>query len=1092
MKNNHLSFRAVLLAFLLITGMTAFAQVAVQGTVTDAANGEPIIGASVLEIGTTNGTITDFDGNFTLTVQPGAKLSISYMGFKTQELAAAPSMAVRMGEDTELLDEVVVVGYGVVKKNDATGSVTAIKPDDMNKGLTTTATDMLQGKIAGVNVTSSGGAPGSGATIRIRGGSSLSASNDPLIIIDGLAMDNNGIQGVSNPLSMVNPSDIETFTVLKDASATAIYGSRASNGVIIITTKKGANGSKPKFSYEGNVSMSNLVNRLETLSGNDIRAYAQALGHPSSKTKWLGLYNTDWQDQVYRAAMATDHNFSVTGGTKHMPYRFSLGYTYQDGIVKTNNMQRLTASMNLNPSFLDKHLSFNLNAKGMYIYNRYAPSVTGAALSMDPTQPVRGGNPTRYDGSAATIKGAGGVVMTEQEIADKWFDGFYQRASRGNYGDPNWPYTVNRNTTGNPVAALNQEKYISNSGAFVGNLEGDYKIHGFEDLRLHANFGADYSYGKSDTDISPYSFSNFYYGWKGWETTRKYNLLFTAYAQYSHDWETAQQHFDIMAAYEWQHFYRDGERDGWGSYPANSLLSDGTPNPLAGKMKEDTRSRYKWMTENYLVSFFGRLNWTGWNQVMVTATFRADGSSRFHKNNRWGFFPSVAAGWKLKETFTALRESNAVSELKLRLNYGITGQQEIGQGDYPYFATYYVSQPHAYYPVGGDNLLYYDENGKPVYDGSGTQILDGDGLPLYYNYRPDAVNTELTWEKTTTYGAGIDYGFLNARITGSIDYYYRVTDDLINVVNVPAGANFRNKVVSNIGSLYNQGVEFSINAVAIDRQKSPSKFKWDLGFNFTWNENKITKLNTADNDSTYYVPTGSISVGTGGTIQAHKVGYSASSFYVYKTEKGVDAQGNPMYYAVDLNQDGKVDGQDRYMFHSPMAPFTLGFQTKFQFYGFDLGLTLRASIGNYVYNGVLAGAVYNVAPDNVYTNLSGGYSGLIRSAYNTYWTGMKSDGMKDLVWDGAQYVEGGDFSDWFLTDYFVENASFLRCDNITLGYTFNEKVTKNKLHARIYATVSNPFVISGYKGLDPEIFGGIDNNIYPRSMTTVLGCSIQF
>ena len=1088
MKNNQLSLRAVLMSFLLVTGMTAFAQMAVKGTVVDAANDEPIIGASVLEIGTTNGTITDFDGNFTLTVKSGGRIAISYMGYKTQEFDAAPQINVRLGEDSELLDEVVVVGYGVVKKNDATGAVTAIKPDDMNKGLNTNATDMMQGKIAGVNVTSNSGKPGDGATIRIRGGSSLSASNDPLIIIDGLAMDNNGIQGVSNPLSMVNPADIETFTVLKDASATAIYGSRASNGVIIITTKKGTANQKPKFSYEGNVSMANLVNRMETLSGNEIRQYAADLGHSNSKTKYLGLYNTDWQDEIYRAAISTDHNFSVTGGIKNMPYRFSLGYTMLNGIVKTNGMQRVTASMNLSPTFFDKHLSFNLNAKGMYIYNRYAPDVVGAALSMDPTQPVKGGNPTRYDGTPAIIKGAGGVEKTEQEIADTWFGGYYQRASRATYSDAAWPYTVNRNTTGNPVAALNQEKYTSNSGSFVGNLEADYKIHGFEDLHLHANFGADYSEGKSISSISPNSYSSFYYGWEGWETTRKYNLLFTAYAQYYKDFSET-QHFDIMAAYEWQHFYRDGKRDGWGTYPANSLNSDGSAaNPKAGQMYEPGRSQYKWMTENYLVSFFGRVNWTGWNQIMLTATFRADGSSRFHKNNRWGFFPSAALGWKIKETFAALRENNTVSELKLRLNYGITGQQEIGQGDYPYFATYYVTQPHAYYPVGGDNYLFLDENGKPVYDGSGVQQFDADGLPLYYNYRPDAVNTELTWEKTTTYGAGIDYGFLNARITGSLDYYYRVTTDLINVVNVPAGANFRNKVVSNIGSLYNQGVEFSINAVVIDNKN----FKWDLGYNLTWNENKITKLNVGDNDDSYYVPTGGISIGTGGTIQAHRVGYAASTFYVYKAEKGVDADGQPMYYAVDLNKDGTLNADDRYMYKSPMAPVTMGFQTKFQFYNFDLGITLRASIGNYVYNGVLAGTVYNVAPDNVYTNLNGGYFGLTRLAYNTYWSGMKSDGMAERVWDetAGAYVTGKPFSDWFLTDYFVENASFLRCDNITLGYSFKTK--NNKLSGRAYATVQNPFVISGYKGLDPEIFGGIDNNIYPRSMTTVLGLSLQF
>ncbi len=1093
MRNIFLSLRAVFMAVMLVSGMVAYAQVAANGVVTDAANGEPIIGASILEIGTTNGTITDFDGNFSLNVKPGAKLSISYMGYKTVELAAGPNMNVRLGEDSELLDEVVVVGYGVVKKNDATGAVTAIKPDDMNKGLNTNATDMLSGKIAGVNVTSNSGRPGDNATIRIRGGSSLQASNDPLIVIDGQMMDGGGIQGVSNPLSMVNPSDIETFTVLKDASATAIYGSRASNGVIIITTKKGTAGSKPRFSYEGNVSMANFVNRMETLSGDDMRAYAAALGHPTYKTKWLGLYNTDWQDQIYRAAISTDHNFSVTGGVKNMPYRFSLGYTMLNGVVKTDNMQRVTASANLNPSFLDKHLSFNINLKGMYIHNRYAPGVVGAALSMDPTQPVMGGNPKRYDGTDATVKGAGGVTMTEQEIADNYFGGYYQRAARGNYSDPAWPFAPHANTTGNPVAAINQEKYTSNSGAFVGSIEGVYKIHGLEDLSLHASFDADYSYGKSDTEVSPYSFSKHYYGWQGWDKTSKYKLQFTSYIMYDKDFNE-NQHFDVMAAYEWYHRHSKGSHDFWGTYPTNSLKSDKTPNPLAGQMYEKNRDMYNWMNENYIVSFFGRANWTGWNQIMLTATFRADGSSRFHKNNRWGFFPSAALGWKIKETFAALRETNVLSELKLRLNYGITGQQEINYGDYPYFATYYPSQPHAYYPVGGDNFLMVDEDGKAVYDGTGTQVYDADGLPLYYNYRPDAVNTELTWEKTTTYGAGIDFGFLNSRVTGSIDYYYRITNDLINTVNVPTGTNFRNKVVSNIGSLYNQGVEFSINAVAIDMQRHPSKFKWDLGFNLTWNMNKITKLNASDNDSTYYVPTGGISVGTGGSIQAHKVGYSAYTFYVYEAEKGVDDAGNTIYYAVDRNKDGQVNADDRYMSKSPFAPVTMGFQTKFQFYGFDLGLTFRASIGNYVYNGVLAGQIYNVAPDNVYTDISGGYQGLTRSAYNTYWSGMKSDGMYDLVWnkETGAYEQGKSFSDWFLTDYFIEDASFLRCDNITLGYTFSQKVTKNKLNARIYATIQNPFVISGYKGVDPEIYEGRDNSMYPRSLTSVLGVSIQF
>ena len=1077
MKNKTFSlWRGLAVGVLMLFSASVFAQTTATGVVEDAASGEPIIGASILEVGTTNGTITDFDGNFTLTVADGATLEISYIGYKTQSLPAGQNMKVRLGEDNELLDEVVVVGYGVVKKNDATGSVTAIKPDNMNKGLNTNATDMMQGKIAGVNVTSNSGKPGEGATIRIRGGSSLSASNDPLIVIDGLAMDNNNIQGVSNIMAMINPSDIETFTVLKDASATAIYGSRASNGVIIITTKKGAAGSKPKFSYEGNVSMSNLTNRLETLSGDEIRQYAKDLGHPSSKTKSLGLYNTDWQDQVYRAAISTDHNFSITGGTKHMPYRFSLGYTDVNGIIKTSNMQRATASMNLSPSFLDKHLTFNLNAKGMYIYNQYEPGVVGAAISMDPTMPIKGGA-----GDNRTVKGAGGAVYTDQDIIDTWFAGYYQRINRGTYsGDgANWPYTTNRNSTGNPVASLDKDLYDchANSGSFVGNLEVDYKIHGFEDLHLHANFGADYSYGKTKTTISPYSFQNHYTGWNYWEDMTKYNLQFNAYAQYYKDFNE-KHHFDAMIGYEWQHFYRKGAHEGYGTYPTNSsVVKNGES--MAGKVKEDTQDVYDWMTENYLVSFFGRVNYTALNRYMITATVRADGSSRFHKDNRWGWFPSVALGWKIKEE-AFLRDVNWLSDLKLRLGYGITGQQDIGE-DYQYMAVYTKTQnDHVYYPVGVDNY---------AVDDNGNKIKDADGNYVYYNYRPEAVNPELTWEKTTTYNAGIDFGFLNGRITGSIDYYYRKTTDLLNrETTVAAGANFKNKVVANIGSLFNQGVEFAINGVAIDRKN----FKWDLGYNITWNENKITKLNAGD-DSDYYIPTGGISVGTGNTIQAHKVGYAASSFYVYETQQYTDANGNKAYAIVDRDKNGQIDAGDLYIYHSPAAPVTMGFQTKFQFYHFDIGLSFRANIGNYVYNNVLAGSLYNVAPQNVHTDLNGGYFGLLTQAYNEYWSGMKSDGLAEMLWNDAtgmyETTATTDNNDYYMTDYFVEKASFFRCDNITVGYSFEKNP---KIKARLYLTVQNPFVISGYKGLDPEVAGGIDNNMYPRSMTTLLGLSLQF
>ncbi|MBR0309627.1 MAG: SusC/RagA family TonB-linked outer membrane protein, partial [Paludibacteraceae bacterium] len=596
MKNMTKSLRAMLATVGLLIGSIAFAQVTVTGTVIEQAIGEPIIGASILEVGTTNGTITDFDGNFSLTVSPNATIQVSYMGFKTQTLQVSPQNThfnVQMSEDSELLEEVVVVGYGVVKKNDATGSVTAIKPDEMNKGLQTNAQDMIQGKIAGVSVVAADGTPGGAGSITIRGGSSLNASTAPLIVIDGLAMDNNGIQGVANPLSMVNPNDIESFTVLKDASATAIYGSRASNGVIIITTKKGAKGSKPKVTYNGNVSIGTLTNRLEVLTGDEIRAYATALGHSRSATATLGTENTDWQKQIYRTAISTDHNISVAGGLKNMPYRFSLGYTDQNGTIRTSQMQRVTASFSLSPSFLDNHLNFNINGKGMYIYNRYPESVVGAALSMDPTMPVKGG-----------AKNVFGETLVSDEVINNFFGGYYQRTKDATYGDPAWPYTTNAQTTGNPAAALQLKNDRAHAGSFVGNVEVDYQIHGFEDLRLHANFGADYSYGKQLTSISPYSFTNHYYGYEGSTEKDKYNIQFSAYAQYYKDFSD-EQHFDVMLGYESQYFKWKSLSDGAGKY--QSTNSDPA---LAGT--DYNRITEPHTSDNALQSYYGRVNWNGW------------------------------------------------------------------------------------------------------------------------------------------------------------------------------------------------------------------------------------------------------------------------------------------------------------------------------------------------------------------------------------------------------------------------------------------------------------------------------------------------
>lgn len=1081
-KTNFNMFRTISIALMLMLGVgTAAAQLAVQGVVVDAANGEPIIGASILEMGTTNGTVTDWDGNFELNVKPGAKLAISYMGYKTQELDAKASMNVKLGEDAELLDEVVVVGYGVVKKNDATGSVTAIKPDDMNKGLQTNAQDMIQGKIAGVNIATDGGTPGGGATIRIRGGSSLNASNDPLIVIDGLAMDNNGILGVSNPLSLVNPNDIETFTVLKDASATAIYGSRASNGVILITTKKGKSGSKMKVSYDGNVSFGSVLKHLNVFTGDELRAYATSVGQTDKANAFLMNENTDWFKQCYRTAISTDHNISVTGGFKDknvdMPYRASVGYTLNNGAVKGSQMQRVTASLNLNPSFLDNHLSFNINAKGMYIYNEYEPGISGAYLDLDPTQPIYSdGNLTNIFGQPILVGSANGkdYYLTKEELDTHW-DGFFQplgisTSALGPYDDPNWMY--NLKSGANPLAMLKHQSNKSNAGQFVGNMEATYKVHGFEDLMLHANFGADYSFAKQKKEGSPYGTSNHYTGWSGNEEKMKYNLQFNCFAQYGHDWENAHQHFDIMAGYEWQHFYNDYKYSGSGVYPM-TYQGDVTK---AGQPAY--ASTYSGKGENYLVSFFGRLNWIGWNQIMVTATVRGDGSSRFHKKKRWGVFPSVAVGWKIKESF--MKDVHWLNDLKLRLGYGITGQQD-GIGDYAYMPSYKQIVGHtSYYPVGGGNYATEDNDSRivdMVYDND--KKLDGtdDKNILYIADRPDAFNPDLTWEKTTTYNAGLDFAFLNNRISGSIDYYYRKTTDLLNNVTVPMGTNFRTRVMSNVGSLRNQGVEFAINAVILDYGK---RFKWDIGYNVTWNENRITKINGEDDmiDGSGYGGAGL----AGSSITKYAVGQPTNVFYLYEAKKGTRADGSQYWYIVDQDGSGKLDESDKVFKHSPVAPVTMGFQMKFQFYNFDLGMSFRAAIGNYVFNNVIATRLQKVPIGELTRN--GYYTNLPVDVFDAYYV----DGYNTKIYDaeGKSIIGNADYS---ITDRFLENASFLRCDNITLGYSFS----KNRVSGRAYCTVSNPFVITKYSGLDPEIgMGGVDNSIYPRSMTTVLGINLQF
>ena len=991
----------------LFLSIGAFAQqIAVKGHVKDT-TGEPVIGANVLVKGTTNGTITDFDGNFMLNVPKDAILSVSFVGYKSAEVKAASTVMVTLEDDSQVLDAVVVIGYGSVKKNDMTGSVTAIKPDKLNKGLITNAQDMMTGKIAGVSVISKGGAPGEGATIRIRGGSSLTAENDPLIVIDGLAMDNKGVKGLANPLSMVNPNDIESFTVLKDASATAIYGSRASNGVIIITTKKGQAGARPTISYDGNVSVSTVKSTVDVMDGDQFRSFIKDIwGEDSEAYSKLGNANTDWQKEIFRPAVSTDHNLTISGGLKNMPYRVSFGYTNQNGIVKTSKFERYTASVSLAPSFFEDHLKINANLKGMIAKNRYADGgAVGSAVSFAPTQSVRSDDPYHQ----------------------YYFDGYFQwNTDASSLNDDTWKRTFNGNAPGNPVALLEEKDDRAISKSLIGNLELDYKFHFLPDLHAHVNGGMDLSTGKQYTDVSPYSSTNNYYGSYGWEQKDKYNLSLNAYLQYSKDF-TDKHRFDVMAGYEWQHFHDTSDQEYWGLYPLSNNVVENR-----GQRYNNTSSGSA--TESYLVSFFGRVNYTLLDRYLFTATVRQDGSSRFHKNNRWGLFPSFALGWKLKEE-AFLKDVDVLSDLKLRLGYGITGQQNINSGDYPYLAVYETNKDGAYYPILGEGIT----------------------------YRPNAYNPDLKWEKTTTYNVGLDFGFLNNRINGAVDYYYRKTTDLLNSVFVSAGTNFKNKVLSNVGSLENSGIEFSINSKPV----VTTDWTWDLGFNITYNKNEITKLTTGDSEN-YYVAAGdNIGGGRDMKAMAHAVGHPASSFYVY--QQVYDENGKPIENEfVDRNGDGTINGDDRYFYKKPTADVLMGLTSRLSYKSWDFSFSLRASLNNYVYNSVEAGGS-DCNPTSVYSFGALNNRPLMGVANNIQ---SKNDNT-------------------LLSDYFVQNASFMKCDNITLGYSF-KKLFGAPIGGRVYAAVQNVFTITKYKGLDPEVEKGLDNNIYPRPLTTLIGLSLNF
>ena len=841
--NIQLPLRMMALVLGLFLSVGAFAQqITVKGHVKDA-TGEPIIGASIRVVGTQTGAVSDFDGNFQVKANQGQTLSVTYVGYQTAEVKAAPSVTITLQDDAQLLKDVVVIGYGTVKKSDATGSVMSVEADQLNKGLATSPADLLQGKTPGVQITTNSGAPGAGSTIRIRGGSSLSASNDPLIVIDGLPISSTGISG-GDVLNTINPNDIESFSILKDASATAIYGSRASNGVILITTKKGKAGAKPRINVDLSGTFKTVGKKVDVLSAEGLRElFTSRYSDNADAMAALGNANTNWQDEIYKTAFAEEVNASVTGGYVaqegdfKMPYRVSAGFLNNDGTLKTSNMNRGTVGLNLTPTLLDDRLTINLNGKGVFTHNAYADEgAIGQAVKYNPLKPV----------------------YNEDGTYHYWM----------NSGLPNSMALLN------PVAQLNQQNKDSYVRRFVGNAQFDYKFKFLEGLRANLNLGLDFSttsgwnVTEQNSEISWHDKAQNGSGlWESYSQLRRDQTL-EFYLAYAKELEELKSRFDILGGYSWQRFFNRTT-----SY---KVSNDGLGTEFA------TTPLFK--TESYLVSFYGRLNYTLMERYLLTATLRNDGTSRF-QNNKWGLFPSVALAWRISEE-PFLKNVDWLSNLKLRLGYGITGQQNIGQGDYPSIATYHTNQAGSYYWFGNSMII-------PI--------------------TPKGYAAQIKWEETTTYNVGLDFGFMRNRINGSIDLYKRKTNDLLNFVPVSAGTNLTNYLLQNVGDMENKGIEVALNVVPIEQKD----LRWEVGVNVAYNKNEITKL-TASDDPTYPgVETGGISGGVGNKVQIQKVGNPINSFYVFQqvyAENGKPLEG--VY--VDRNHDGQITDDDRYVFTSPM------------------------------------------------------------------------------------------------------------------------------------------------------------------------------
>ena len=1008
-------------------GVSVFAQggYEVKGVVVDGIG--PVIGATVIEQGTANGTSTGLDGDYVLTVSSAdAVVEISCIGYASQSFVASQMPAVvTLSEDTQFLDEVVVIGYGTVKKEDMTGSITAIKSEELNRGAMVNTQDMLKGKVPGLLITPGDGGPGSGSTIRIRGAASLNASNDPLIVIDGVPIARDGGFGMSNPLDMINPNDIESFTVLKDASSAAIYGSRASNGVILITTKKGK-GSRAQVSYSESVSVQTNSRQLQVFSPEEFRGFIkdtygiywdgdQLMGDtstPAGKAIASRLSkdnNTNYQDIIFQTALTHDRNVSVSGNVKdRMPYRASLGYTDQMGTLVGSTYDRGTLDLGIQPNFFDKHLTLNLNAKGVYTYSNYADSgVVGNAAFFNPTQDPYFRN---EDGSV------------DYNTTNGYFN---YGTGRGESFAPNTLLGVS------PMSQLYDRISYGTSRRLIASAAVDYKVHGFEALKFNVT---------ASTDVSDYNNKNgsvvgSYQAWsdtenrgigqysKEWQLRRSSAL--EAYANYNETWGI--HNLDLMAGYSWQHFYGSNRTISYFNVTDEVKLNE----------NETVDGRYPtWKWESYLVSFYGRINYSIASKYLFTFSLRNDGSSRFSPDTRWGLFPSGAFAWNIKEE-GFLKDVKKVSQLKLRLSAGMTGQQD-GIGEYAHLSRYGLS--------------------TDVYQ---QYFMGSNGFQFMWT--PGAYDPNIKWETTTTYNVGVDFGFFGDRITGNVDAYLRNTDDLLNSVLTPMGSNFGNTVLTNVGSMQNKGIEFALNVIPVQTED------WHLsvGVNGTFQDTKFTKLNATDDDS-YYIQTSGISHGTGSYVGRHQVGYAPYSYWVFK--QLYDENGMPIQNAfVDLTGDGVINNDDKYCAGDPNPDFYYGLNLKLSYRNWDFGFNGHGSIGYKVFN-------------DFASNHSTAYFDVNAGNLPNFATAVKRTGFTQI---------SGDYQ--FFSDFYLEDASFFRMDDINLGYTFRD-INEKGANIRVAASCQNVFVITNYSGIDPEINSadGVDRTFWPRPRTFSVRLNVNF